>query len=62
MSLDKYNIPAHATEIADWVYEDHPDYPKLVDRLKTIMELYWYRGRDDAQQELFKRTTPGVAG
>ena len=43
---DRDQIANSANEVADWVYEEQPNFPSLVNRLETLFELYWYRGRD----------------
>jgi len=42
---NKEEIKQRAQEIADWIYEDHPSFPSIISRLETLMEIYWYKGK-----------------
>lgn len=46
---NKEEITRRATELADSLYDELPSYPRLVSRLETLMEIFWYKGYQDAQ-------------
>lgn len=41
---NRKEISKRANEIADWIYDSSPAYDKLIGRLETIMEIFWYKG------------------
>ena len=46
---NKEEITRRAMELADSLYDELPSYPSLVNRLETLMEIFWYKGYQDAQ-------------
>lgn len=48
-SPDREEMKRRATELADRLYDELPSYPKLIERLETIFEIYWYMGHNSAE-------------